>query len=101
MDKVSVFARDFVRVLVFLDRLVAPLPTRRALIYMSEEWRNTLPSVQRGFSPEFLDSLQKTRAGEYLAELAYRRGGVVTFKNLVETSEPLPSVRSASARSAS
>ena len=74
----------------FLDRLVAPLPTRRALIYMSEEWRNTLPSVQRGFSPEFLDKLQKTRAGEYLAELAYRRGGVVTFKNLVETSEPLP-----------
>ena len=74
----------------FLDRLVAPLPTRRALIYISEEWRNTLPSVQRGFSQEFLDKIQKTRAGDYVAELAYRSSGVVTFKNLTETGEPLP-----------
>ena len=74
----------------FLERLVAPLPTRRAVIYIAEEWRNALPSVQKGFSQEFLDKLQKSRAGEYLAELAYRRGGVVTFKNLVEMGEPLP-----------
>src|SRR5207249_9321113 len=31
-----------------LDRLVAPLPTRRSVIYISERWRAVLPSVQRG-----------------------------------------------------
>ncbi|MFI5104855.1 MAG: GAF domain-containing protein, partial [Terriglobales bacterium] len=74
----------------FLDRLVAPLPKRRAIIYITEPWRATLPSVERGFSPEFLEKLQKTGAGDYIADLAYRRGGVVTFKNLAEMSEPLP-----------
>src|SRR5579859_6893939 len=33
-----------------LDRLVAPLPTGRAMIYISERWRPILPTVQRGFS---------------------------------------------------
>ena len=73
-----------------LDRLVAPLPTARAVIYISERWRATLPSVQRGFSPELLNRLEKSGAGEYIAELAYRRGGVVSFRNVPETSEPLP-----------
>ena len=74
----------------FLERMVAPLPTRRALIYIPEQWRSTLPSVQKGFSPDFLEKLQKTQAGDYIAELAYRRGGVVTFRNLTELGEPLP-----------
>ena len=74
----------------FLDRLVAPLPTHRAIVFISEPWRATLPSVQKGFSPEFVEKLQKSRAGDYLAELAYRRGGVVTFHRLEELEEPLP-----------
>src|SRR5579863_6267391 len=32
-----------------LNRLVAPLPTGRAVIYASERWRAILPSVERGF----------------------------------------------------
>src|SRR5437660_245689 len=39
----------------FLDRLVAPLPTHRAIVFISEPWRATLPSVQKGFSPEFVE----------------------------------------------
>jgi diguanylate cyclase (GGDEF)-like protein len=74
----------------FLDRLVAPLPTHRAAMFICEPWRSKLPSVQRGFSPDFLDQLQKSGAGDYLAELAYRRGGVVTFHRLAELEEPLP-----------
>src|SRR6266850_1692988 len=74
----------------FLDRLVAPLPTHRAIVFISEPWRATLPSVEKGFSPDFLEKLQKSRAGDYLAELAYRRGGVVTFHRLAELEEPLP-----------
>src|SRR5277367_5445792 len=73
-----------------LDRLVAPLPTGRAMIYISDRWRAVLPSVQRGFSPELVSNMQKTGAGEYIAELAYRRGGFVTFRNVAEMSEPLP-----------
>src|SRR6266478_1848234 len=76
----------------FVDRLVAPLPTRRALFFVSQQWRGTLPSVQKGFSAEFLEKLQKTQAGDYIAELAYRRGGVVTFRNLRELEEPLPAL---------
>src|SRR5438876_12462398 len=60
-----------------LDRLVAPLPTGRAVIYISERWRAVLPSVQRGFSPEFLQKIASSGAGEYISELAYRRGGFV------------------------
>src|SRR5579864_1302265 len=73
-----------------LDRLVAPLPKGRAIIYISERWRAILPSVQRGFSPELVGKMEKSGAGEYIAELAYRRGGFVTFHNFAEMSEPLP-----------
>src|SRR5438309_8552975 len=73
-----------------LDRLVAPLPTGRALSCMSERWRAVLPSVQRGFSSEFVSKLEKSGGGEYICELAYRRGGFVTFRNLPENPEPLP-----------
>jgi len=75
-----------------LDRLVSPLPTSRAVIVISERWRSILPSVQRGFSPEFLQKLEKTGAGEYICELAYRRGGFFTFRNVPELNEPLPAV---------
>ena len=76
----------------FVERLVAPLPSRRAVFFVSQQWRGTLPSVQKGFSPEFLEKLQKTQAGDYIAELAYRRGGVVTFRGFAELEEPLPAL---------
>src|SRR6266478_340068 len=75
-----------------LDRLVNPLPTRRAVICMAEQWRSILPSVQRGFSPEFLEQVESKGAGEYICELAYRRGGFFTFRNLPELTEPLPAL---------
>jgi diguanylate cyclase (GGDEF)-like protein len=75
-----------------LDRLVNPLPTRRAVICIAEQWRGVLPSVQRGFSPEFIQKLEKTGAGEYVCELAYRRGGFFTFRNVPEMTEPLPAL---------
>jgi diguanylate cyclase (GGDEF)-like protein len=73
-----------------LDRLVAPLPTGRAVIYISDRWRALLPSVQRGFSPELIGTMEKSGAGEYISELAYRRGGFVTFHNVKDSPEPLP-----------
>jgi diguanylate cyclase (GGDEF)-like protein len=76
----------------FVDRLVAPLPSRQAIFFVSQHWRGTLPSVQKGFSAEFLEKLHRTHVGDYIAELAYRRGGVVTFRNLRELEEPLPAL---------
>src|SRR5271156_3175063 len=76
----------------FVERLVAPLPSRRAVFFVSQQWRSTVPSVQKGFSEEFLEELQKTQAGDYIAELAYRRGGVVTLRGLAELGEPLPAL---------
>jgi len=73
-----------------LDRLVAPLPTGGAVICISERWRAVLPSVQRGFSSDFLGKLEKSGAGEYICELAYRRGGFVTLRSVPEIPEPLP-----------
>ncbi|MBV9573860.1 MAG: diguanylate cyclase [Acidobacteriales bacterium] len=73
-----------------LDRLIAPLATRRAVICISERWRAILPSTALGFCPEFVERLEKNGAGEYVSELAYRRGGLVTFRNLPGMQEPLP-----------
>ncbi len=73
-----------------LDRLMGGLSTRRAAIYIAERWRGLLPSVQRGFTPDFLQSLEKSGAGEYLCELAYRHGGLFTVHDLNDLTEPLP-----------
>ena len=73
-----------------LDRLAGALSARRAVIYISERWRGLLPSVERGFSAEFLEGLTKTGAGEYICELAYRQGGLFTVHDLAHMTEPLP-----------
>ena len=73
-----------------LDRLKRPMPGEQAVICIREQWRTVLPSVQRGFSPEFLTRFEASGAGEYICELAYRRGGFVSLRNLPEIPEPLP-----------
>jgi diguanylate cyclase (GGDEF)-like protein len=72
-----------------LDRLAGALSARRAVIYISERWRGLLPSVERGFSSEFLDTLTRTGAGEYMCEQAYRQGGLFTVHDLAHMTEPL------------
>jgi len=73
-----------------LSRLSGALSARRAVIYVSERWRTLLPSVQQGFSPEFLQTLTKSGAGEYICELAYRQGGLFTVHDLTDLQEPFP-----------
>src|SRR5215472_85119 len=85
------FAEDLIpNMQAALERLMSALPTRRAAIVISERWRGLLPSVQQGFSPEFLDALERSGAGDYLCELAYRRSGIFTVHDLAEVTEPLP-----------
>ena len=73
-----------------LERLAGALSARRAVIYVAERWRGLLPSVQRGFSEEFLDVLTKSGAGEYISDLAYRQGGLFTVRDIGQMTEPLP-----------
>jgi diguanylate cyclase (GGDEF)-like protein len=73
-----------------LSRLAGALSAKRAILYISERWRGLLPSVQQGFSSEFLDHLTSTGAGQYICELAYRHGGLFTVHNLPQLTEQLP-----------
>ena len=73
-----------------LERLMSALPAHRAAICITERWRGLLPSVQHGFSPSFLDGLERSGAGDYVCELAYRQSGIFTVQDLAEMSEPFP-----------
>src|ERR1700722_7098521 len=73
-----------------LERLAGALSAGRTVIYVAERWRGLLPSVQRGFSPEFLDTLNQSGAGEYICDLAYRHGGLFTVRDIGQMTEPLP-----------
>ena len=85
------FADDLVpNMQAALDRLMSALPMGRAAILITERWRGLLPSVQRGFSPEFLEALEKSGAADYICELAYRQSGIFTVQHLAEMTEPLP-----------
>src|SRR5579872_4612432 len=85
------FADDLVpNMQAALDRLMSALPMGRASILVTERWRGLLPSVQRGFSPGFLEALEKSGAADYICELAYRQSGIFTVQDLAEMTEPLP-----------
>jgi diguanylate cyclase (GGDEF)-like protein len=73
-----------------LERLMSALPMARGAIFITERWRGLLPSVQQGFPPEFLAELEKSGAGDYISDLAYRQSGIFTVRDLAEMSEPFP-----------
>jgi diguanylate cyclase (GGDEF)-like protein len=66
-----------------LVRLASLLPGPQACLLIGERWRAALPSTQVGYSQEFLDKLQEAGASEYLSELAFRGGGVASFRDLL------------------
>src|SRR5260370_32169967 len=85
------FADDLVpNMQAALERLRTALPMERAAIVITERWRGLLPSVQQGFSAEFLEALEKSGAGDYICELAYRRSGIFTVQGLREMTDPPP-----------
>src|SRR6202162_4879521 len=73
-----------------LERLRTALPMDRAAIVITKRWRGLLPSVQHGFPAGFLEAMEKTGAGDYICELAYRRSGIFTVQGVAEMTEPLP-----------
>ncbi|HEU5452075.1 MAG TPA: GAF domain-containing protein, partial [Terriglobales bacterium] len=73
-----------------LDRMMRVIRVDQAATCIAERWRTTLPSVTIGLPQQLLEDLQTGGVGEYLSEMAYRRGGLATFANVAEMSEPLP-----------
>jgi len=65
-----------------LERLRSALPMDRAAIVITERWRGLLPSVQQGFPAGFLEAMEKSGAGDYICDLAYRRSGTSPCKVL-------------------
>ena len=83
-----------------LDRLVAPLPAGGAVICISERWRAVLPSVQRGFSAEFLEQTGEERSrrirlraglpARRIRDLPQRAGNARTLAGI--SRRPLPAI---------
>jgi diguanylate cyclase (GGDEF)-like protein len=85
------FADDLVpNMQAALERLMSALPTRRAAICITERWRGLLPSVQQGFSPGFVEAMERSGAADYVSELAYRQSGIFTVHDLADMAEPFP-----------
>ena len=73
-----------------LERLRTALPMDCAAIFITEQWRGLLPSVQQGFPPEFLNELEQSGTGDYICELTYRQSGIMTVHDVSEMTEPFP-----------
>ena len=85
------FAEDLVpNMQSALERLRTALPMDCAAIVINERWRSVLPSVQQNFPSGFLEALERTGAGEYISEIAYRQSGIFTVHDVTEMTEPLP-----------
>lgn len=75
-------------VLRLLERVLRYTKSTSGFLYTSEGWRSVLPSVAYNLPSEIITDLQNEVAAEPLAELAYRRGGIATVRNLGHTDVP-------------
>ncbi|MGC2321036.1 MAG: diguanylate cyclase [Terriglobales bacterium] len=65
-----------------LERLMRLLKAERAALFVNERWRDTLPAVEHGFSPEFLPALMSGDVGEALSSFVFRRQGLAVLPEL-------------------
>jgi len=73
-----------------LERLARLMRAEQATICIAEPWRKALPNVARGFPAEFVKAMESQEVSDYLIDMAYRRGGIATFRNIAGLTEPLP-----------
>jgi len=93
VDPTTPLTRDQIKPSIdkLLGRLMGVLRMQQAVLYISEPWRGSLPSVARGFEPGFVRKLEANDAGDFLADLAFRRGGILTMQSLNELLGPMRS----------
>lgn len=58
-----------VPLLSMLDKVLAPLDSRRGLIWISDGWRRLIPSVELGLSAELVEKFGAQECAAYLLEL--------------------------------
>ena len=58
-----------VPLLSMLDKVMAPLDSRRGLIWINDAWRRLIPAVELGLSAEFIEKFSAQECGAYLLEL--------------------------------
>ena len=75
-----------------LERLLAAVGGKRAMLCAAEPWREVIPSVQKGFSADLLREFEASGGANYLCQLAFRRSGFVELRNLADLAEPIPAV---------
>ena len=73
-----------------LDRLMRLLKGERAALFVNGRWQDTLPCVQRGFTPEFLPALNAGGAGDAFSSLVFRRHGLAVAGHLHQELAQLP-----------
>ncbi|MGZ4788660.1 MAG: diguanylate cyclase, partial [Terriglobales bacterium] len=73
-----------------LERLARLLRVEHAAICIAEPWRKALPNVSLGFPADFVRNMESQEITDYLIDMAYRRGGIATFRNVANMTEPLP-----------
>ncbi len=73
-----------------LERLMSALKTERAAMYIHSHWREILPSVQQGFSGEFLKRLAADDLANAISTYVFRRGGWAVFHDLKHDLALLP-----------
>jgi len=73
-----------------LERLMHLLKAQRAGLFVNERWRDTLPSIERGFTPEFLPALEAGGAGEALSSFVFRRQGLTALHELHQELAEMP-----------
>lgn len=67
-----------------LDRLVRLTGVPRAAFCVTSAFRTVLPAVQIGLPPELSAILEQAQPADFLADLAWHRGGVVLYRDLEE-----------------
>ena len=71
---------------LMLDRLLRLAGVPRAAFCVASGFRNVLPSAQVGLPPELAAACERAELADFLAELAWHRGGVVQYADLEEQS---------------
>jgi diguanylate cyclase (GGDEF)-like protein len=73
-----------------VERLAALVRLDQVAICIAAPWQTAIPSAATGLATGFLNALETSGVSDYLIEMAYRRGGMMTFRNIAGMSEPLP-----------
>ena len=70
-----------------LSRLAALVPAAEGCLLIAQRWRSVLPSAHCGLTPALLRVLEELGTSEYLSELAYRGGGMVTLHDVPQATD--------------